>query len=173
MTSFNRDSLSSQSVPSSTKLQAIISGKEVTDSKDKNLVPTQTLLPMKKNSGNEVVKKKRETKSLSELELEELKGFMDLGFVFSEEDKNSNLVSIIPGLRRLGEKDEEQKEEDVCDESVIQRPYLSEAWEVDEREKVNSLMNWKVPAMKNEVDIKKSLRLWAHNVASIVRLELR
>ncbi|KAL5053768.1 hypothetical protein RYX36_034450, partial [Vicia faba] len=77
---------------------------------------------------NKVVKKKKESKSVSELELEELRGFMDLGFVFSEEDKNSNLVSIIPGLRRLGKKDEEQ-EEDVCDESMIQRPYLYEAWE--------------------------------------------
>ncbi|KAL5078496.1 hypothetical protein RYX36_006917, partial [Vicia faba] len=71
---------------------------------------------------------KRESKSLSDLEFEELKGFMDLGFVFSEEDKDSNLVSIIPGLQRFGKKDEEQ-EEDVCDESMIQRPYLSEDWE--------------------------------------------
>ncbi|GFZ02572.1 hypothetical protein Acr_15g0011800 [Actinidia rufa] len=27
--------------------------------------------------------------------------FMDLGFVFSEEDVNSSLVEIIPGLQRL------------------------------------------------------------------------
>ncbi|MCL7043829.1 hypothetical protein MKW94_016938 [Papaver nudicaule] len=41
-------------------------------------------------------------KSLSDLEFEELKGFMDLGFVFSEEDRNS---SLIPGLQRLGNKE--------------------------------------------------------------------
>ncbi|KAM1105151.1 hypothetical protein ACFX13_013746 [Malus domestica] len=40
-------------------------------------------------------KKKSESKSLTDLQFEELKGFMDLGFVFSEEDKDSNLVSII------------------------------------------------------------------------------
>ncbi|CAI8618682.1 unnamed protein product [Vicia faba] len=170
MTSFNHDSLSPEFVLIPSKLQAILSIIEVTE--DKNLVPTQTLLPKKKNNMNKVVKKKKESKSVSELELEELRGFMDLGFVFSEEDKNSNLVSIIPGLRRLGKKDEEH-EEDVCDESMIQRPYLYEAWEVHEREKENSLMNWNVPAMKNEVDMKNSLRLWAHKVASIVRLELR
>ncbi|KAL5054674.1 hypothetical protein RYX36_035356, partial [Vicia faba] len=106
---------------------------------------------------NKFVKKKRESKSLSDLEFEELKGFMDLGFVFSEEDKDSNLVSIIPGLQRFGKKDEEQ-EEDVCDESMIQRPYLSEAWEVHERKKEKPLMKWKVPAMKNEIDMKNSLR---------------
>lgn len=173
MTSFNHDSLSSESVLIPSKLQANLLGKEITDSEDKNLVPTQMLLPRKKNNIKKVVKKKRGSKSLSELECEELEGFMDLGFVFSEEDKNSDLVSIIPGLRRLGKKYGEQEEDDVCDESVIQRPYLSEAWEVYEREKENSLMNWKVPAMKNEADMKNSLRLWAHNVASMVRLELR
>jgi hypothetical protein len=40
-------------------------------------------------------------KSLLDLEFEELKGFMDLGFVFSEEEKDSRLVSIIPCLQRL------------------------------------------------------------------------
>ncbi|CAI8618681.1 unnamed protein product [Vicia faba] len=149
LTSFNHDSLSPDSVLVPLKLQTIFSGKEVTDSEDKNLVPTetqtQTLLLPKKNNMNKVVKKKRESKSLSDLEFEELKGFMDLGFVFSEEDKDSNLVSIIPG------------------------PYLSEAWEVHERKKEKPLMKWKVPAMKNEIDMKNSLRLWAHTVASTVR----
>ncbi|CAK8578575.1 unnamed protein product [Lathyrus sativus] len=169
ITSFNHDSLSPDSVLIPSKLQTIFSGKEVTDSEDKNLVPTQTLLLPKENSINKVVKKKRESKSLSDLEFEELKGFMDLGFVFSEEDKDSNLVSIIPGLQRFGKKDEEQEEDDVSDESVIQRPYLSEAWEVHERKKEKALMKWKAPAMKNEIDMKNSLRLWAHNVASTVR----
>ncbi|CAL5214184.1 unnamed protein product [Lathyrus oleraceus] len=172
ITSFNHDSLSPDSVLIPSKLQTIFSGKEVTDSEDKNLVPTQTqtqtLLLPKENNINKVAKKKRESKSLSDLEFEELKGFMDLGFVFSEEDKDSNLVSIIPGLQRFGKKDEEQKE-DVYEETVIQRPYLSEAWEVHERKKENPVMKWKVPAMKNEIDMKNSLRLWAHNVASTVR----
>jgi len=171
---FNHDSLSPDSVlnmiPS--KLQTILSGKEVTDSEDENnLVQTQTLLPKKNNNNmNKVVKKKRESKSLSDLEFEELKGFMDLGFVFSEADKDSSLVEIIPGLQRLGKKNEDEEEEDVYDESVVQRPYLSEAWEVyDWRKKENPLMKWKVPAINNEVDMKNSLRLWAQTVASTVR----
>ncbi|KAB2608707.1 hypothetical protein D8674_011875 [Pyrus ussuriensis x Pyrus communis] len=56
---------------------------------------------------------------------------MDVGFVFSEEDKDSNIVSIIPGLQRLGKKDDSKDKS--FDESAITRPYLSEAWEVDIR----------------------------------------
>jgi hypothetical protein len=171
---FNNDSLSPDSVLISSKLQTILSGKEVTDIEDENIVQTtQTLLPKKNNNNiNKVVKKRRESKSLSDLEFEELKGFMDLGFVFSEEDKDSSLVEIIPGLQRLGKKNEETEEEKDYDfdESVVQRPYLSEAWEVYEwRKKDKPLMNWKVPALNNEVDMKNSLRLWAHTVASTVR----
>ncbi|KAK7265997.1 hypothetical protein RIF29_18635 [Crotalaria pallida] len=53
--------------------------------------------PKKKN--NDTRKKRRGSKSLSDLEFEELKGFVDLGFVFSEEDKDSSLATIIPGLQ--------------------------------------------------------------------------
>ncbi|KAG8385411.1 hypothetical protein BUALT_Bualt03G0042600 [Buddleja alternifolia] len=106
-------------------------------------------------------KKKRFSKSLSELEFEEVKGFMDLGFVFSEDDKeDSNLVGIIPGLQRLGHKDEE-----ICGPRA--RPYLSEAWGVLEEK--SPLMNWRVPAVSNEIDMKDNLKWWAHSVASAVR----
>ncbi|KAK6142336.1 hypothetical protein DH2020_022684 [Rehmannia glutinosa] len=51
------------------------------------------------------IRKNRSSRSMSELELEELKGFMDLGFVFSdhEEEMDSRLVSIIPGLQTIYE----------------------------------------------------------------------
>ncbi|KAL0442620.1 UNVERIFIED_CONTAM: hypothetical protein Slati_1984700 [Sesamum latifolium] len=107
-------------------------------------------------------KKKVLSKSLSELEFEELKGFMDLGFVFSEEDRESGLVEIIPGLQRLGA--DGRKEEKL-------RPYLSEAWEVlnRRREMESPLMKWRVPAVSNEIDMKDNLKWWAHTVASAVR----
>ncbi|KAK4399261.1 hypothetical protein Sango_1401600 [Sesamum angolense] len=107
-------------------------------------------------------KKKVLSKSLSELEFEELKGFMDLGFVFSEEDRESGLVEIIPGLQRLGA--DRRKEEKL-------RPYLSEAWEAlnRRREMESPLMKWRVPAVSNEIDMKDNLKWWAHTVASAVR----
>ncbi|KAG5025213.1 uncharacterized protein LOC114423061 [Glycine soja] len=179
-TSFNQDSLSPDSVlllhP---KLQTILSGKEATDSEpDENprtqVRPHPEVLCPKKNKkiSSSRTRKRRESKSLSDLEFEELKGFMDLGFVFSEEDKDSSLASIIPGLQRLRKKEEEEEENEDCDEISVPRPYLSEAWEVqeyDRRKKENSLVNWKMPAINNETDMKESLRWWAHTVASTVR----
>nr|KYP45049.1 hypothetical protein KK1_033411 [Cajanus cajan] len=115
-------------------------------------------------------RKGKATRSLSDLEFKELKGFMDLGFVFSEEDKDSKLVSLIPGLQRLGIEDVGVNSEEKIDETVICRPYLSEAWGVlDQRKVVNPLLNWRVPVVGNEIDIKDNLRFWAHTVASIVR----
>ncbi|CAL0325009.1 unnamed protein product [Lupinus luteus] len=175
LTSFKHgyDSLSPNSVlPSHQKLQTILSGKEVTDSEPENSA-SEKVLSAKKNKnitrGSER-KKISGSKSLSDLEFEELKGFMDLGFVFSEEDKNSSLASIIPGLQRLGKKNEEVG--DSNDESLVPRPYLSEAWDVYDtrnRKKENPLMNWKVPAINNETDMKDTLRWWAHTVASTIR----
>ncbi|KAK2633015.1 hypothetical protein EUGRSUZ_L00733 [Eucalyptus grandis] len=117
-------------------------------------------------------KRRTLTKSLSELEVEELKGFVDLGFVFLEEDRvDSSLVSIIPGLQRLGNKikDGEEDDEDAGESVVVARPYLSEAWEWwEEKRKEDPLMNWKVPALGNKTDMKESLKWWAHTVASTV-----
>ncbi|KAJ1414151.1 hypothetical protein SESBI_18995 [Sesbania bispinosa] len=165
MTSFKDDSLSPDSVLFSPKLQTILSVRDVTDTEDERQAQVQ--LDVSKKNITSKGRRKRGSKSLSDLEFQELKGFMDLGFVFSEEDKDSNLASIIPGLQRLGKNDEEEED---SGESVIQRPYLSEAWEVQERrKKENPLMNWKVPALNNEIDIKDSLRWWAHTVASTVK----
>lgn len=94
---------------------------------------------------------------------------MDLGFVFSEEDKDSSLVSIIPGLQRLGKKDGEEEIGGV-DEAKVSRPYLSEAWHgLERRKKEDALMNWRLPALRNEMDMKDNLRWWAHTVASTLR----
>ncbi|KAH6785466.1 hypothetical protein C2S51_037921 [Perilla frutescens var. frutescens] len=117
-------------------------------------------------------RRKSGTRSLSELEFEELKGFMDLGFVFSDEDKDSRLVSIIPGLQRLG-KNVQESDINVngFDETSVSRPYLSEAWDrVEDEDRVkNPLMEWRIPAFGNEMELKHHLKFWAHSVASTVR----
>ncbi|OWM78728.1 hypothetical protein CDL15_Pgr002899 [Punica granatum] len=182
------DSLASpKSVLAAPKLQTILSGEEVTEFPAGDVVKeTEQVLPKKEQSlierrrrRNKKKKKKGNSKSLSELEFEELKGFMDLGFVFSEQDKDSaDLVSIIPGLQRLGRNkngDEEGAEDgdghvEVVDKLSVPRPYLSEAWEIlDRRKKVDPLVNWKVPDLGNEMAVKDQLRFWAHAVASTVR----
>ncbi|KAJ4981454.1 hypothetical protein NE237_032291 [Protea cynaroides] len=165
-TSFKSDSISLESVLITPKLQPILSGKEAVGVTESNTRQEKIERP--------VVKKKRGmrrtscTKSISDLESEELKGFMDLGFVFSEEDKDSSLVSIIPGLKRLGMKSGQK--ETTVDESAIPRPYLSEAWDfLDRRREENPLMNWRIPAFCNEKDMKVHLKSWARTVPSTLR----
>ena len=175
-TSFmNCGSLSPDSVLHRPKLSTIVSGKEATDSMED--IPVRKHEPESaKKAKIERRRKKGGSKSLTDLQFEELKGFMDLGFVFSEEDKDSNLASIIPGLKKLGKKDHdhdhgEEDKEAFDDESAISRPYLSEAWEVmEKRKKVKKpLMDWRFPSLSNEMDMKDNLRWWAHTVASTVR----
>ncbi|CAN0852948.1 hypothetical protein LINGRAHAP2_LOCUS5478 [Linum grandiflorum] len=74
---------------------------------------------------------------------------MDLGFVFSEKDKDSRLVSILPGLQKLGKTEEEEKGRKKI---VKKKP----------------LMNLRV-SIGSDVELKDSLRKWAHSAASTVR----
>ncbi|KAK8692550.1 hypothetical protein V6N13_076008 [Hibiscus sabdariffa] len=167
-------SFSPDSVLHSPKLYKIISGKEVTEG-DLQDDGTGVQQPKKNEVRRTITRREKgSSKSLSDLEFEELKGFMDLGFVFSEEDnKDSRLVEIIPGLQRLGKTVEGDIKKAAEDRAQVSRPYLSEAWEVAEarrrRIKDNPLMNWRVPDLGNEIDMKDSLRLWAHTVASAVK----
>lgn len=192
------DSFSPSSVltiNSKLQLQTILSGKEVTEFgeeekavKKKEVDHQEEVVVPRKRKLQSERKRKKMSKSLSDLEFEELKGFMDLGFVFTEEDnKDSDLVSIIPGLQRLGKKDgddqnqegenddEEEVKKKIDDGSNVKvsRPYLSEAWDVldyqKKKEKPLMVMNWRIPAVGNEIDMKEHLRFWAHSVASTVR----
>ncbi|XP_027347377.1 uncharacterized protein LOC113858815 [Abrus precatorius] len=166
------DSPSPNSVLTPQKLRTIPSGREIREfsmrTSEKHEEEDTNIKKKQKGYGHgrRTHKKERTSRSLSELEFKELKGFMDLGFVFSEEDKDSRLVSLIPGLQRLGKEDEGQGEQSM----VSDKPYLSEAWEVlDQRRMRNPLLNWRMPARGNEIDMKHNLRFWAHTVASIVR----
>ncbi|KAI9076879.1 hypothetical protein K1719_041183 [Acacia pycnantha] len=118
------------------------------------------ILPNRKRSN-----KMGKHKSVAELEMEEVEGFMDLGFVFTEEDRHSRLASIVPGLKRMW-----KEEEDDDTEIIHERPYLSETWEfVEWKKKVEKPLNWTIPEdMSNEVRMKHNLKLWAQTVASLV-----
>ncbi|RZC54189.1 hypothetical protein C5167_013049 [Papaver somniferum] len=180
----SQSSFTSSSSPDSVlrpqQLQTINSGKVEEEQKlDSSSGETRGAASNKLMIKGKRMKKMKSSKSLSDLEFEELKGFMDLGFVFSEEDKNSSLVSIIPGLQRLGNKENlitEAQEEDQSRKPArgadFQRPYLSEAWAVLDnktKEEELPLIKWQVPKLDNEIAMKYHLRNWAHTVASAVR----
>ncbi|XXG90255.1 hypothetical protein AAC387_Pa12g2067 [Persea americana] len=152
------DPFSPNSVLQAPKLETIFSGKEAGEvtGQVKAERPSKKALARRKKKGS---------RSLSELEFEELKGFLDLGFTFSEEETDSRLLSIVPGLQRLGKK---AGEDDPDDETVVSRPYLSEAWSFERKEE-DPLMYWRISAVGNELDMKNQLKYWAHAVASTVR----
>lgn len=159
--SLKSDPFSPNSVLPAPKLETILSGKEaeVCNAKEKADRPSKKALGRRKKEGS---------RSLSDLEFEELKGFLDLGFTFSEEETDSRLLSIVPGLQRLAGKKGGEEEQEQVDETVVSRPYLSEAWSFD-REEEYPLMNWRISAVGNEIAMKDQLRHWAHAVASTVR----
>ncbi|EXB75041.1 hypothetical protein L484_012165 [Morus notabilis] len=99
-------------------------------------------------------------RSLSELEIEEVQGFKDLGFKFDNKDLLSpNVVNILPGLQ-------ERKEEDMGLQNKVRRPYLSEAWMA---QSAPPTPNW--AASRSSQEMKAQIKFWARSVASNVRQE--
>lgn len=133
-------------------------------------------------------------RSLGELELEELKGLMDLGFTFKKENINPRMMSLVPGLQRLrvgahsnnrktqnSSDDDDDVEElankdndhDGGDDEVeveVTRPYLSEAWLIKRPD--SPLLNLRLPTrVSSAADMKKHLKSWARTVASEIQQE--
>ncbi|RWR97439.1 hypothetical protein CKAN_02687300 [Cinnamomum micranthum f. kanehirae] len=148
------DPFSPNSVLPTPKLETILSGKDAGE---------PTVVVVEPPSKKAVARRKRKiSRSLSELEFDELKGFLDLGFTFSDVEKDSRLVSIVPGLQRLGKGGREEES------GGVSRPYLSEAWSFDGK-KEDPPMNLKIPAVSDEIGMKDQLKYWAQVVASTVK----
>ncbi|KAF7804475.1 uncharacterized protein G2W53_043586 [Senna tora] len=131
------------------------------------------------------LQKSMSCRTMGELELEEVKGFMDLGFVFKKENVNPQMMIIVPGLQRLSmhqnkqnmevidakktvEDDDVEKREEKREIS-ISRPYLSEAWLIKRPD--SQLLNLKIPRLCSASDMKKHLRFWAKTVALEIHQE--
>lgn len=130
------------------------------------------------------LQKSMSSRRLWELELEEIKGFMDLGFIFKREHLNPRIMRVVPGLQRVGfykrnpeEEEEEQgldfedisKEEEENERGII-GPYLSEAWVIKRPD--SPLLKLRMARVSaSAADMKKHLRFWAKTVASTVQQE--
>ncbi|XP_050144109.1 uncharacterized protein LOC126619736 [Malus sylvestris] len=130
------------------------------------------------------LQKSMSCRSLGELELEEVKGFIDLGFTFKKEHLSPRMMSLVPGLQRLGvsnskklrNKNDDSAEievpkEDKDDEKEgeVMRPYLSEAWLIKRPD--SPLLNLRLPRVSAAADMKKHLKFWARTVASEIQQE--
>lgn len=164
------------SSPPPPKLQTILSGKEApsfdqiisTEEETKENIARVWKRPSEEEMRRRRRRRKR-NKSLSELEFEELSGMMDLGFNFTETEADPRLLTIVPALRRratAGEADEAAAADRQEEEITEMRPYLSEAWDVDEE---YLLKNWRIPTVAAGANMKDHLMFWAHLVAHSAR----
>ncbi|KAF8403023.1 hypothetical protein HHK36_011118 [Tetracentron sinense] len=129
------------------------------------------------------LRKTMSCKSLWELEYEEVKGFMDLGFTFKKEQLSPRMLSVVPGLQRLGESNdeldvlsidtmEEAKDDEIDEEeekSGVMRPYLSEAWLIKRPD--SPLLNLRMPCISAAAEMKRHIQFWARTVASVIQQE--
>lgn len=82
-----------------------------------------------------------------DLELQELKGLMELGFEFRKNRLTPRLLSLLPGLKRLSD-------------------YPTKNLGFQE----SPLENWELPNRNTaDVDMKEHLKLWARSVASTLK----
>ncbi|KAL4309057.1 hypothetical protein GQ457_01G004240 [Hibiscus cannabinus] len=101
-------------------------------------------------------------KSHSDLAIQELQGFKDLGFTFDNQDLSPDVVNILPGLQ--GTTTDEPKQE-----KARRKPYLSEAWHVPRPPPPPPLPP---RVSKNSAhDMKAQIKFWARAVATNVRQE--
>lgn len=140
---------------------------------------------LRKTGGVRRLQKSMSCKSLGELELEEVQGFMDLGFIFKKENLSPRMMSLVPGLQRLGvckhkestklndideavKDDETETEQEEKQKGAVRRPYLSEAWFI--RRSDSPLLNLRMSTRTStdDDDMKKHIRFWARTVASVV-----
>ncbi|KAG6419277.1 hypothetical protein SASPL_121493 [Salvia splendens] len=170
------DDLSSFTTKNSTSpaikphLQTILSDKEVSVSLEIPKSPVMKKAVIKQQ--HDMRRKKKLSKSMSQLEFEEVKGFIDMGFVFSEEAKDDRaLVEIVPGLQKLGQRtecgvpetEEKRRRRRRRSEEVSRmrgRPYLSEAWEFYEEEEKRA----RIP--QRAADMTEPRRLRGHSAAA-------
>ncbi|CAI9773512.1 unnamed protein product [Fraxinus pennsylvanica] len=98
----------------------------------------------------------KKSKSLTDLEFEEVQGFKDLGFNLDVvQDLNPSVVSILPGLK--------EKKRVKSAEENMRRQFLSEVWMAQSSSSSSS--------ERSTEDMKKQIKFWARAVASNVRQE--
>uniref|UniRef100_A0A7N0R9G0 Uncharacterized protein n=1 Tax=Kalanchoe fedtschenkoi TaxID=63787 RepID=A0A7N0R9G0_KALFE len=139
------------------------------------------------SSGKILDKAASSCKTLEDLEQEEVRGFIDLGFRFNKEHISPKMISVVPGLQRINDeasppptttnfiKTGQQQMISASPEAksdkdeIAMRPYLSEAWLIKRPD--SPLLKVRVRRGGGAADMKKQLKFWARTVASAVHQE--
>ncbi|KMT13107.1 hypothetical protein BVRB_4g086490 [Beta vulgaris subsp. vulgaris] len=114
--------------------------------------------------------KSKSQKSLTDLEVEELQGFKDLGFSFdNKDDLSPGVTQILPALQRRASLDSNN----VDNIGKVRRPYLSESWQQKTSSPISAppALKWDDQKASSSEDMKAQIKFWARAVASNVRQE--
>ncbi|XP_050139097.1 uncharacterized protein LOC126615323 [Malus sylvestris] len=122
---------------------------------ESNMISTNGIKEMRRRCPNQLTTRK----SLSDLEIEELQGFKDLGFTFDKEELTPSVVNILPGLQ-------DKKRSEDLNPAHVRRPYLSEVW-LAQSSAAPPPPN--LGATQSAEDMKAQIKFWARSVASNVR----
>ncbi|KAG6403748.1 hypothetical protein SASPL_135978 [Salvia splendens] len=113
----------------------------------------------------------RKALSSADLELEEVRGFMDLGFDFKEHNLSRHMISLIPGLQRIKSHEQDLGSRIDVDEEKngkFMRPYWSESWLV---KMLDSPLILSLRISDDSDKVKKHLKDWARMVAATIHQE--
>ena len=111
----------------------------------------------------------RKSRSSVDLELQEVKGFMD----FKKHNLSNHVISLIPGLQRIKSQDDQDLEilDEEEKEEKLMMPYLSESWLVKLPDSP-LILSLRISRVCNDSDkVKKHLKDWARTVAATVHHE--
>ncbi|KAL2944408.1 Protein translocase subunit SecA [Bienertia sinuspersici] len=120
--------------------------------------------------------KSKSEKSLSDLEVEELQGFKDLGFSFDNQELSPSVTQILPALQRRASLDSNNNNNVDNNNNIgkVRRPYLSESWQKSSYYHYSPppVPKWSDPKESSSSDdMKAQIKFWARAVASNVRQE--
>eukprot|EP01018_Ginkgo_biloba_P015857 Gb_38224 [translate_table: standard] len=103
---------------------------------------------------------------MTDMEVEEVKGFMELGFSFTQDELSPRVMTLLPGLRRLTCTRQEKIN------TLTNKPHVSEGsmFQMSTSPEFSLPPGWKIPAPNHKgLDMKERLKLWARYVAFSVK----
>lgn len=112
---------------------------------------------------------RKSSKSMTEVEYDEVRGITDLGFNFTRDDHIQPIIDGFPGPRYYSRDGDDLLLHCPNRSSPRSRIRSPKGWT---RKSVDSsLLKWRIPSPQDSVDMKAHLQIWAHSVASTVSAE--
>ena len=152
-----------------TKLTTINPGRASLGPLQENQTTTPESLPTRRKPQPRPKRRLKGTKSLTDLEYEELRGFKDLGFEVTSHDLTPHVVRMFPGLQRQGIPPYNSPQRPDSHPTLAPNRFPHMQHTLWPRRPDSPLLN--APLLDPSIDMKGQLKSWASEMASIVSIE--